>query len=501
MLANCGRASSARRCAWSTPSPGRTAPRSALASKKPSAPRRVSPATSRRRPPTEVVIEAAPGHRARARDAAAGQGRGRAAPRLHRGPLRRRRGRGADGVEVRYPGRPRRTVVVHSAHQQDQVSPRSSRCCRERRRGSLLPPQAPATSEQLAAVLPPCRFSRPPADGQWPVAVTVTEPQRAAWVALVARLHRTPSSPRSPRTRRSRACRRTCAGHHRALEQVREATALFGSHRRPRAARAFAARAAPARLAGRRGSRRARQSIWLFEALTEAGCDGGRRWNARAGRGTYTQVGRDAAAVGRARRVANHPDLAYELGSAERTVRRDLAALHAVCRWSATASSGGARTGRPSPTRWPMPRRPERARCIEVVTALLHARSRAPAACARATRRQASALLTRDGPLGCSRGASPLRAPFRGSAARPRGVARVGSARQRCRHVRPSPGAPRCSSSPHPPRTGDDQRRVAWSRAFWRAVKAAPAVAPMRGLARQRTDLHRAAPLVDRGLP
>lgn len=133
-----------------------------------------------------------------------------------------------------------------------------------------LPPQAPATSEQLAAVLRAVRNLTPaPLTVNGLVAVTVTEPQRAAWVALVAHLQAYALLASIPADSALSGVPRDLRGAHALWSEVREATALrlaqeTAGHARARSPLAPLLRGSRAAVA-----RAARDVDWLFEALTE----------------------------------------------------------------------------------------------------------------------------------------------------------------------------------------------------------------------------------------
>lgn len=133
-----------------------------------------------------------------------------------------------------------------------------------------LPPQAPATSEQLAAVLRAVRNLTPaPLTVNGLVAVTVTEPQRAAWVALVAHLQAYALLASIPADSALSGVPRDLRGAHALWSEVRDATTARLTQEAQGHARTRSGLAEHT-LAARKAAAAVAQGIdRLFEDLTE----------------------------------------------------------------------------------------------------------------------------------------------------------------------------------------------------------------------------------------
>lgn len=133
-----------------------------------------------------------------------------------------------------------------------------------------LPPQAPATSEQLAAVLRAVRNLAPaPLNIYGRTIVAVAPEQRAAWAALVAHLQAYALLASIPAASALSGVPRDLRAAHALWSEVREATALrlaqeTAGHARTRSPLAPLLRGSRAAVA-----RTARDIDWLFETLTE----------------------------------------------------------------------------------------------------------------------------------------------------------------------------------------------------------------------------------------
>lgn len=126
-----------------------------------------------------------------------------------------------------------------------------------------LPPQAPATSEQLSAVLRAVRLLSPGAHTR------VRAEERGAWAALVAHLQAYALLASIPADSALSGVPRDLRATHALWSEVREATALrlaqeTAGHARTRSGLAPLLRGSRAAVA-----RAARDIDWLFEALTE----------------------------------------------------------------------------------------------------------------------------------------------------------------------------------------------------------------------------------------
>lgn len=132
------------------------------------------------------------------------------------------------------------------------------------------PPQARPVSERLAAVLRAVRNLTPaPLKIGERDLVTVTEPQRAAWAALVAHLQAYALLASIPADSALSGVPRDLRAAHALWSEVREATALRLAQEAQGHARTRSGLAPLLRGSREAVARAARDIDWLFEALTE----------------------------------------------------------------------------------------------------------------------------------------------------------------------------------------------------------------------------------------